>query len=59
MSQNWGPTLNVMYCLKALKQILEEPDADNPLEPEIAKQLHNNRDAFNETAKKWTKDFAS
>jgi hypothetical protein len=48
-----------MYCLKALKQILEEPDADNPLEPEIAKQLHNNRDAFNETAKKWTKDFAS
>ncbi|RLO08504.1 hypothetical protein DYB28_012957, partial [Aphanomyces astaci] len=55
----WGPTLNVLHCLTALKQMLEQPDADNPLEPEIAKQLHGSRDVFNDTARKWTKDFAS
>lgn len=59
INENWGPTLNVMYCLNAIKQILEEPDGDNPLEAEIAKQMHDNRQAFIETAKKWTNDFAS
>ncbi|RHX97724.1 hypothetical protein DYB36_001452 [Aphanomyces astaci] len=59
INESWGPTLNVLHCLTALKQMLEQPDADNPLEPEIAKQLHGSRDVFNDTARKWTKDFAS
>jgi ubiquitin-protein ligase len=58
-TQNWGPTLNVLHCLTAIKQILEQPDADNPLEPEIAKQLRESRDEFNKTAEEWTKQYAS
>lgn len=59
INENWGPTLNVLHCLTAIKQILEEPDVDNPLEPEIAKQLQSDRKAFDDTARDWTKQYAS
>ncbi|KUF94424.1 Tyrosinase [Phytophthora nicotianae] len=42
-----------------IKQILEQPDMDNPLEPEIAKQMHENKADFEKTAEEWTKQYAS
>lgn len=42
-----------------LIQMLQEPHADNPLEADIARQLAEDKDAFNKTATKWTADFAS
>ncbi|KAF1794782.1 Ubiquitin-conjugating enzyme/RWD-like [Phytophthora cactorum] len=59
INENWGPTLNVLHCLTAIKQILEQPDMDNPLEPEIAKQMHENKADFEKTAEDWTKQYAS
>lgn len=56
--QNWTPTLNVLHCLTAIKQMLEQPDMDNPLEPEIAKQMHENKVEFDKTATEWTKQYA-
>ena len=58
LNENWGPTLNTRYVLGALKQLLEEPNAENPLEPEIAAQYKDNNAAFVAEAKKWTRDFA-
>lgn len=49
----------MLHCLTAIKQILEQPDVDNPLEPEIAKQLRENREDFNSTAQEWTMQYAS
>ena len=40
-------------------QMLQEPHADNPLEADIARQLAEDKEAFNQTATKWTLDFAS
>lgn len=40
-------------------QMLQEPHADNPLEADIARQLAEDKEAFTQTAKKWTLDFAS
>lgn len=40
-------------------QMLQEPHADNPLEADIARQLAEDKEAFAQTAKKWTLDFAS
>lgn len=57
--QNWGPTLNVLHCLTAIKQILMEPNVDSPLEPEIAKQMQTDRKEFDNTASEWTKQYAS
>ncbi|KAK1948386.1 Ubiquitin conjugating enzyme E2 B [Phytophthora citrophthora] len=59
INENWGPTLNVLHCLTAIKQILEQPDMDNPLEPDIAKQMHENKADFEKTAQDWTKQYAS
>ncbi|CAN0377620.1 unnamed protein product, partial [Discosporangium mesarthrocarpum] len=42
-----------------VKQRLQEPQADHPLEAEIARQLSEDKNAFNATAKKWTLDYAS
>ncbi|GAB9465687.1 hypothetical protein Gpo141_00003086 [Globisporangium polare] len=59
INENWAPTLNVLHCLTAIKQILQQPDIDNPLEPEIAKQLQSDRKEFDNTASEWTKQYAS
>ena len=58
LNENWGPTLNTRYVLGALKQLLEEPNADNPLEPEIAALYKDNKDKFVAEAKKWTLEYA-
>ncbi|CAM9124406.1 unnamed protein product, partial [Discosporangium mesarthrocarpum] len=60
LNNNWGPTLNVTYVLNTIRQqMLQEPHADNPLEADIARQLSEDKNAFNATAKKWTLDYAS
>ena len=45
--------------MTAIKQILEQPDMDNPLEPEIAQQMHENKTDFEKTALEWTAQYAS
>lgn len=42
-----------------ITQMMREPSAASPLEPEIARQLDENNAAFRETAAKWTADYAS
>jgi Ubiquitin-conjugating enzyme len=42
-----------------LLQLLQEPHAENPLEPDIAKLLQEDRAEFNKQAAKYTADFAS
>eukprot|EP00753_Platysulcus_tardus_P019630 PLAT7376.1.p1 GENE.PLAT7376.1~~PLAT7376.1.p1 ORF type:complete len:148 (-),score=63.59 PLAT7376.1:172-615(-) len=59
LSENWGPTLNVMYVLNALRQMLEEPHPDNPLESEIAREMVDDPDTFAKKAAEWTATYAS
>ncbi len=58
LNENWGPTLNTRYVLEALKQMLTEPNPDNALEPDAAALFKDNKKKYDETAKKWTSDFA-
>ena len=58
VNDSWGPTLNTRYVLSALKGLLEEPNVENPLEPEIAAQYKNKHNEFVEEAKKWTREYA-
>eukprot|EP00640_Fibrocapsa_japonica_P007637 CAMPEP_0113944634 /NCGR_PEP_ID=MMETSP1339-20121228/35048_1 /TAXON_ID=94617 /ORGANISM="Fibrocapsa japonica" /LENGTH=147 /DNA_ID=CAMNT_0000949909 /DNA_START=41 /DNA_END=484 /DNA_ORIENTATION=+ /assembly_acc=CAM_ASM_000762 len=59
LNENWGPTLNVSYVMGLIRQLLEDPSGDNPLEAEIARQLSENKQAFDETARKWTAEYAT
>ena len=35
INANWGPTLNVLHCLKTLQSMLSAPNADSPVEEEV------------------------
>jgi ubiquitin-conjugating enzyme E2 D/E len=44
--------------LLTIRQLLAEPNVDNPLEPDIAQQYKTDRNAFNKAAKECTKKYA-
>merc|ERR1711879_148362 len=58
LNDGWSPQLKIPEVLMTIRQVLVEPNPDNPLEPEIAQQFKENRTAFNKTAKEWTKKYA-
>jgi len=57
-TEGWSPQLKIIQVLLTIRQLLSEPNADNPLEAEIAQQFKTDRSAFNKTAKEWTKKHA-
>mmetsp|Transcript_10163 Transcript_10163/g.12329 ORF Transcript_10163/g.12329 Transcript_10163/m.12329 type:complete len:152 (-) Transcript_10163:111-566(-) len=56
---NWAPTLNVRYVLSTVKQLLEDPNPDSPLEAEIAELFSNDKEKYIANAKAHTAEFAS
>jgi len=58
LNDGWSPQLKIPEVLMTIRQVLVEPNPDNPLEPEIANVFRENRTQFNKTAKEWTKRYA-
>mmetsp|Transcript_1790 Transcript_1790/g.3880 ORF Transcript_1790/g.3880 Transcript_1790/m.3880 type:complete len:149 (-) Transcript_1790:83-529(-) len=54
----WSPALTIEKVLFALVSLLRDPNPDDPLIPEIARQYKNDQQAFIETARDWTRRFA-
>ncbi len=54
----WSPEITVSKLLLAIQNLLINPNIDHTLEPEIANQYKDNRKAYDETAKKWTEEYA-
>eukprot|EP01118_Nematostelium_gracile_P011709 TRINITY_DN419_c0_g1_i2.p1 TRINITY_DN419_c0_g1~~TRINITY_DN419_c0_g1_i2.p1 ORF type:complete len:150 (+),score=34.25 TRINITY_DN419_c0_g1_i2:67-516(+) len=57
-AKGWSPQLKISQVLLTIRQLLSEPNPDDPLEAEIAQQFKTDRNAFNKTAKEWTKKHA-
>merc|ERR1719474_625820 len=53
LSADWAPTLNVLYVLEKVHNILAEPTVKDPVEEDIAEELANNPKRFVRTAKDW------
>ena len=47
----WGPTLNIRYTLETIRELLVNPNAEHPLEPDIAQEYMERRGDFNKKAK--------
>jgi len=45
--------------LVSIRMLLEEPNPDDSLEPDIAKQFKDDKAAFEKTAKEWVEKYAS
>ena len=59
LGTNWSPALTISKILYSLSVLLENPDPDCPLVPEIAKLFKVDRCKYNQTAKEWTSKYAN
>jgi len=59
VNENWGPTLNVRSCAEILKEMMENPQPDHPLEESIANQMRDKPKEFEKAATKFTKQHAT
>ncbi|KAK4189428.1 ubiquitin-conjugating enzyme [Podospora australis] len=55
---NWKPVTRLKSILEAIRQLLIEPQPDDPLEPRIADQYKNDRRDFEKTARSYVAQYA-
>ncbi|KAG5492001.1 hypothetical protein GH5_00900 [Leishmania sp. Ghana 2012 LV757] len=54
----WSPALTISKVLLSVCSLLTDPNPDDPLVPDIARQYKTDRSAFNKTAAEWTRQYA-
>lgn len=54
----WAPTLTALTCIEAVYSLLADPQADHPVDDDIAQLLSTNRKEFEKKARKFTKEHA-
>jgi len=59
LKDKWSPALTISKVLLSICSLMDEPNPDDPLVPDIANEYINNRKQYNETAKTWTSIYAS
>lgn len=59
LKDQWSPALTIDKILLSICSLLEDPNPDDPLVPDIANQYKNNRLAYDMTAREWTQYYAS
>ena len=59
LKEQWSPALTVSKVLLSISSLLCDPNPDDPLVPEIANLYKTNIKQFNESARNWTKKFAT
>ena len=59
LKNNWSPALTVSKVLLSICSLLNDPNPDDPLEPEIANEYKNNNKQYIESAQSWTKIYAT
>jgi ubiquitin-conjugating enzyme E2 D/E len=58
LKDKWSPALTISKILLSICSLMDEPNPDDPLMPEIAKEYTNNNTLFNINASSWTKIYA-
>lgn len=58
LKDKWSPALNVGMILLSILSLLTDANPDSPLEPAIASLYRDNRAAYDETAREWTRMYA-
>ncbi|GBN63579.1 Ubiquitin-conjugating enzyme E2 [Araneus ventricosus] len=58
LNSQWSPALTVPKLLLSICSLLTDPNTDHCLVPELARLYRNDRQKYNDLAKKWTKKYA-
>tara|TARA_B110000211_G_C14093141_1_gene560677 strand:- start:14770 stop:15225 length:456 start_codon:yes stop_codon:yes gene_type:complete len=59
LKDKWSPALTVSKVLISICSLLNDPNPDDPLEPDIAKQYIHNKTLFTTEARSWVAIYAS
>lgn len=58
LKESWSPALTISRVLLSISSLLSDPNPDDPLSPDIAKEYKENLDLFNERAMEMTRRHA-
>ena len=58
LKSNWSPSLTLSKLLLSICSLLNDPNCDDPLVPDIAKEYKQNHSLFIKNAKEWTQYYA-
>jgi len=59
LGEQWTPALTVAKVLLSICSLLDDPNPNDPLVPEIANLLKNDKSEYTRIAKEWTIIYAS
>jgi len=59
LKDNWSPALTISKVLISICSLLDDPNPDDPLVPDIARQYKENKVAYETTARDWTQVYAT
>jgi len=58
LKDNWSPALTISKVLLSICSLLTDPNPNDPLVPDIAKQLKTNKALHDRTAREWVRKYA-
>ena len=59
LKNSWNPSLTISKILLSICSLLNDPNTDDPLVPDIANLFNENKKLYIDTAKTWTALYAS
>eukprot|EP00759_Apiculatamorpha_spiralis_P054091 PhF_6_TR6821/c1_g1_i1/m.9814/K06689/UBE2D, UBC4, UBC5; ubiquitin-conjugating enzyme E2 D len=59
LKDQWSPALTISKVLLSICSLLTDPNPKDPLVPDIAQLYERDRSKYNETAREWTRKFAT
>ena len=54
LKDKWSPALTISKVLMSITSLLNDPNPDDPLEPDIAKEYREDYEKFKQNAQSWT-----
>jgi len=58
LKSNWSPSLTLSKLLLSICSLLNDPNCDDPLVPDIAREYKEEHELFLKNAKEWTQYYA-
>ena len=58
LKENWSPALTISKVLISICSLLDDPNPEDPLVPDIARQFKDDFEAYKITAADWTQCYA-
>ncbi len=58
LKDQWSPALAISKVLLSISSLLTDPEPNDPLVPDIARQYKTNKAAYTQAATDWTKKYA-